>query len=553
MSSIRILIGKDYWLRRRRRRRRLGFTKAMSPVSAEAENTPDSRPPTSQSTPGLGVAKGNDVSVEVVYPWLPSKCNVCLAWGHKGVECKSAKVTILNKNDDEKKSDEDSVGNSLVVASGEKEKNLNVVNELLKELEEFPIPLPQIGEGSEERVAEVRTMGLSLVEQTTNECGIEAFVFEGEQQGWSHVNGRPPIPRFKHGVGSETNDKEEGDAIIISPSRFNVLAITEEEGVGEENAEIEEGEVVSEDETTVAPLKGSPYRKSSISRKRGRSLGLVPGFLLTGTWSVPVSGTYSVPVSGTRGLGPALRLEEMIPGQDSASSSELDSSVLNFLETMRLGRVLVGENQSLLSWDPLNRKKAGACSSSGVLPWGSNGENRRVPFLDFVFLLFLSFREYCETPYFGSLRRVSTGWEEGAFYTPPPRLARASPPTARIRPDSVGTPTGGVPLMGIRQRLLAELFLLRNRVRDMAVLLDLLIRQVRASARWELMKEWLEGRTEHWDPEEEYRQHLLWSEGLGRRPGGFFPISLRSVRGVSSLRWSAFLNVLLLFVEPAFL
>ncbi|KAH0906240.1 hypothetical protein HID58_038067, partial [Brassica napus] len=138
-----------------------------------------------------------------------------------------------------------------------KEKNLNVVNELLRELEEFPIPLPQIGEGTEERAAEVRTMGLSLVEQTTNECGIEAFVFEGEQQGWSHVNGRPLSPRFNQGAGLEMNDKEEGDAIIISPSRFSVLAITEGEGGGEENTEIEEGEVVSEDDSKVAPLKGT--------------------------------------------------------------------------------------------------------------------------------------------------------------------------------------------------------------------------------------------------------------------------------------------------------
>ena len=58
---------------------------------------------------------------------------------------------------------------------------------------------------------------------------------------------------------------------------------------------------------------------------------------------------------------------------------------------------------------------------------------------------------------------------------------------------------------------------------------DLLIRQVTASARWELLKEWLEGRTEHWDPEEEYRHHLLWSEGLGRHSGGFSQVSLRSV------------------------
>ncbi|KAF3575147.1 hypothetical protein F2Q69_00059399 [Brassica cretica] len=38
-------------------------------------------------------------------------------------------------------------------------------------------------------------------------------------------------------------------------------------------------------------MEGSPYRKSSISRKRGQSMGLVPRFLLAGTWSVPVSGT----------------------------------------------------------------------------------------------------------------------------------------------------------------------------------------------------------------------------------------------------------------------
>ncbi|KAG2282802.1 hypothetical protein Bca52824_054022 [Brassica carinata] len=59
-------------------------------------------------------------------------------------------------------------------------------------------------------------------------------------------------------------------------------------------------------------------------------------------------------------------------------------------------------------------------------------------------------------------------------------------------------------LMAIRRRyaihssmLLTGLFLLRNRVLDMAAQRDLLIRQMTASARWELMKEWLEGRTEH--------------------------------------------------------
>ncbi|KAF2579246.1 hypothetical protein F2Q68_00005097 [Brassica cretica] len=113
----------------------------------------------------------------------------------------------------------------------------------------------------------------------------------------------------------------------------------------------------------------------------------------------------------------------------------------------------------------------------------------------------------------------------GSFYTPPPRLARAVPSTAGFRPDSVGVSTGGAPLMGILQRLLAELFLLRNRVRDMVAQRDLLIWKVRASARWELMEEWLEGRTEHWDREGKCRQ--LWYEGLNHHSGGFFQVGLR--------------------------
>lgn len=38
---------------------------------------------------------------------------------------------------------------------------------------------------------------------------------------------------------------------------------------------------------------------------------------------------------------------------------------------------------------------------------------------------------------------------------------------------------------------------------------DLLVQRVRAYARWELMREWLEKRIEHWDPTEEYRRYLL--------------------------------------------
>ena len=50
---------------------------------------------------------------------------------------------------------------------------------------------------------------------------------------------------------------------------------------------------------------------------------------------------------------------------------------------------------------------------------------------------------------------------------------------------------------------------------------DLLVQQVRASARWELMKEWLENRVEHWDPEEEYLRHLFLSGGIDQQMGSF--------------------------------
>ncbi|KAL0826472.1 hypothetical protein Bca101_050149 [Brassica carinata] len=106
------------------------------------------------------------------------------------------------------------------------------------------------------------------------------------------------------------------------------------------------------------------------------------------------------------------------------------------------------------------------------------------------------------------------------FYAPPPRLTRATSPAAWIRPLPSRTVTGDAPLMRIRQWLLTELFLLRNRVQDMAAQRDLLIWQVRASARWELMKEWLEGRTERWDPKEEYRRYLLCSEESDHHFGG---------------------------------
>lgn len=61
---------------------------------------------------------------------------------------------------------------------------------------------------------------------------------------------------------------------------------------------------------------------------------------------------------------------------------------------------------------------------------------------------------------------------------------------------------------------------------------DLLVQRVRAYARWELMKKWLEKRVEHWDPAEEYCRYLLLFGGVDHAPEGSVRIGTpRSVVG----------------------
>ncbi|KAL0854293.1 hypothetical protein Bca101_059445 [Brassica carinata] len=74
-------------------------------------------------------------------------------------------------------------------------------------------------------------------------------------------------------------------------------------------------------------------------------------------------------------------------------------------------------------------------------------------------------------------------------YAPPPRLARMVSSGVGVRPFYSQSTTEDTLLVVIQQRLLSELLSLRNRVNDMAAQRDLLIQQVRASTRWELMKE----------------------------------------------------------------
>ncbi|KAF3559203.1 hypothetical protein F2Q69_00012934 [Brassica cretica] len=110
------------------------------------------------------------------------------------------------------------------------------------------------------------------------------------------------------------------------------------------------------------------------------------------------------------------------------------------------------------------------------------------------------------------------------FYSPLPRLARAA---SLVNGLSSTSSTGAEavfnqdPLVDAHQRLIGEVLFLRSQVQNMMARRVLLIQQVKASARWELMKEWLEKRVERWDPEEEYRRHLFLSGGIDQQSGSF--------------------------------
>ncbi|KAF2615548.1 hypothetical protein F2Q70_00011960 [Brassica cretica] len=125
-------------------------------------------------------------------------------------------------------------------------------------------------------------------------------------------------------------------------------------------------------------------------------------------------------------------------------------------------------------------------------------------------------------------------------YTPPLRLVRAA--SSVSGPPSVSL-TGAeasfnrISPMAIHQRLLTELFFLRNQVRGMAFHRDQSVLQARAMARWELMKKWLEKRVEHWNPEEEYRRYLFWAEGVDQLMGGE-PIQAATPGSAAGSRYS---------------
>lgn len=80
--------------------------------------------------------KGEQCVIEVKYPWLPPRCSICQGWGHKGSECRNAKVTIFKRGEESASTE----GFEEIPTTTKKIGNNggNVLQEFLKELAAMP-------------------------------------------------------------------------------------------------------------------------------------------------------------------------------------------------------------------------------------------------------------------------------------------------------------------------------------------------------------------------------------------------------------------------------
>ncbi|RID53318.1 hypothetical protein BRARA_G00721 [Brassica rapa] len=199
--------------------------------------------------------------VEVNFPWLPPRCSVCRRWGHKGQDCSSKEIRILNNKVEEtaaslfaviphggdKAGDrvEEVEGNEVVTVEEDVSKEGNVFENLIQDLEALT-PVAN-------NVAALE--GIKLTEPTT-----EVF----------HTNG---VGAWENGRGmKQVGDTGGEGAIIISPSRFSPLQgiVEEEEDAMEENGkEVEEGEILETNRVwdTSAALYPSRTALSLFHRK----------------------------------------------------------------------------------------------------------------------------------------------------------------------------------------------------------------------------------------------------------------------------------------------
>ena len=166
---------------------------------------------------------GTKVEVEVSFPLLPSRCNVCQRWGHKRIECTSKQVVVFGRETRREVTEDNTFGSEEQEVDVEKTTPTKTsVGPLFAELEALPIR----SETEQEKASEETE--------------------KGDSKDWTDIRQRdypslddPEVAKVSFDVKHQSPDA------TISPSRFKVLETLNEEN---EIENIEEGEFIEEEE-----------------------------------------------------------------------------------------------------------------------------------------------------------------------------------------------------------------------------------------------------------------------------------------------------------------
>lgn len=174
--------------------------------------------------------KGEDVMVEYVYPWLPTKCGMCDKWGHAIKNCPM-------ENEAKKRE------NNLVIEEGEIKGESSHKEE--GEKEEV-----QQKKGGEEGIISIEEAAEVVIKDGRMGNTEENITEEGQDREWLEVSpGKTSRSSNKKGL-------QFGQVSILTKSRFDVL--TPEEGksdVNEEIIEVEQSDEITQEEDVLTPEK----------------------------------------------------------------------------------------------------------------------------------------------------------------------------------------------------------------------------------------------------------------------------------------------------------
>lgn len=133
---------------------------------------------------------GAKVDVEVCFPWLPTRCNICSRRGHKGSMCTSKQIVVLqNTEEGSEEGSQGAAGSPAqvpdVVIEADNTKMVSPVGALLAELEAFPVSNKQNVEGTGKGSVDVVDVEDGL-EKVGSKKG-ESAENEGLMEEWKEI------------------------------------------------------------------------------------------------------------------------------------------------------------------------------------------------------------------------------------------------------------------------------------------------------------------------------------------------------------------------------